>query len=87
MYGHANEARCYIHFHLICQMLAKFSAVEFERTVSKFRKRTRKFCVLFTYFIKRRRETSKFHVAVVQRQLRNVKRKKKRNAREKLLFC
>ena len=41
------------------------------------------FCVLFTYFIKRRRETSKFHVAVVQRQLRNVKRKKKRDAREK----
>ena len=31
------------HFHLICQMLVKFSGVEFERTVSKFRKRTRKF--------------------------------------------
>ena len=46
------------------------------------------FCVLFTYFIKRRRETSKFHVAVVQRQRRNVKKqKKKRDACAKLLFC
>ena len=29
-----------IQFHLICQMLAKFSGVESERSVSKFRKRT-----------------------------------------------
>ena len=27
-----------IQFHLICQMLAKFSLFECERTVSKFRK-------------------------------------------------
>ena len=26
-----------IQFHLICQMLAKVSGVEFERTVSKFK--------------------------------------------------
>ena len=40
-----------IQFHLICQMLAKFSEVEFERTVSKFWKRKRKFlcCVHLLY--------------------------------------
>ena len=64
----------------------------FQRLNSKGRylsleKEQENFGVLFTYFIKRRRETSKFHVTVVQRQLRNVKRKKKRDAREKLLFC
>ena len=32
-----------IQFHLICQMMAKFSGVKSERTVSKFRKRKRKF--------------------------------------------
>ena len=31
-----------IQFHLICQMLTKFSVVESKRTVSKFRKRKRK---------------------------------------------
>ena len=32
-----------IQFHLICQMLAKFSGVKSEKTVSKFRKRKRQF--------------------------------------------
>ena len=32
-----------IQFHLICQMLTKFPWFESERTVSKFRKRKRKF--------------------------------------------
>ena len=44
-------------------MLAKFSGVEFETTVSKFRKRKRKFFAVFTYFIKRGHEFRKFHVA------------------------
>ena len=37
-----------IQFHLICQMLVKFSGVESDRTVSEVRKRKRKFlcCVL-----------------------------------------
>ena len=35
-----------IQFHLICQMLAKFSGVESEMTVSKFRKRKRNFLCL-----------------------------------------
>ena len=76
-----------IEFHLTCQMLAKFPEVESERIVSKFRKRRRafNFCVVFTYSIKRASEIRKFHVAVVQRRLGNVK--KKCDARAKLLFC
>ena len=39
-----------IQFRLISQMLAKFFGYfELERTISKFRKRKRKFCVVFTY--------------------------------------
>ena len=34
----------------------------------------KKFCVVFTYFIKQAREIRKFHVAVVQRRLRNVQK-------------
>ena len=59
-------------------MLAKFSGVEFERTSLSLEKEQENFCVLFTYFLKRRRETSKFHEAVVQRRRRNVKKKKKK---------
>ena len=62
-----------ILLHLLCQMLANFSGIESERTVSKFRRRKR-FCAVFTYFIKRSREIRKFHVAVVQRRLRNVQK-------------
>ena len=54
-----------ILFHLICHMLAKFSGVESESTVSKFRKRKRPFFVALTCSIKRAREIRKFHVAVV----------------------
>ena len=32
-----------IQFHLICLMMAEFSEVKSERTVSKFRKKERKF--------------------------------------------
>ena len=56
-----------IHFHLISQMLAKFSGYfKSERTISKFRKRKRRFCVVFTYSIKWVREIRKFYVAVMQ---------------------
>ena len=64
----------------ICQILAKFSGVEFE----SIEKEKENFCVVFTYFIKREHETRKFHVAVVQQRLRNIK---KLDARAKLLFC
>ena len=63
-----------VQFHLIYQMLAKFSGVKSERTVFKLRKRKRNFCVVFAYSIKRASEIRKFHVAVVQRRLRNVQK-------------
>ena len=43
------------------------------------------FCAAFTYSIKRAREIRKFHVAVLQRRLRSVQ--KRRAARTRLLFC
>ena len=65
-----------VQFLLICQMLAKLSGVESESTISKFRKRKRKFacCVHLPYSITRTREIRKFHVAVVQRRLRHVQK-------------
>ena len=64
-----------IQFHLICQMLAKFSGYfESERTISKFRKRKIRFCVVFTYSIKQVREIRKVYVTVVQWQLRNAQK-------------
>ena len=59
----------------ICQMLGKFSGVKSERTASKFRKRKRKLlCCVFTSSFKPVREIRRFHVAVVQRRLRNVQK-------------
>ena len=43
------------------------------------------FCAAFTYSIKRAREIRMFHVAVLQRRLRNLQ--KRRAARTRLLFC
>ena len=54
-------------------MLAKFSLVEPERTLFRFKKR-KKESVLFTYFIRRTREISQFHAVVVLRRLRNVQK-------------
>ena len=56
--------------------MAKFSGIESVRTVVKFRKRKLKenFCVLFTNSIKWECEIKHFHVAVVQRRLRNVQK-------------
>ena len=53
-------------------MLVKFSGVESEKTVSKFRNRKRNFFVAFNFFIKRAREIRKFHVEVARLRLRNV---------------
>ena len=53
-------------------MFAKFSGVESERAVSKLQKEKENFCVV--YSIKRSRETRKFHVAVLQRRLRDVQK-------------
>ena len=50
-----------IQFHLIRQMLAKFSGFESERTLYTFRKKKRQLHLLH----KRAREIRKFHVAAV----------------------
>ena len=62
-------------------MSAKFSGVESEENYLSLEKVKGNFCVVFTYSIRRAREVRKFHVAVVQRRLRNVQ--KKRDARAK----
>ena len=46
-----------------------------RKTVSRFRKRKRKFCDVFTYSLKRAREIREFHVAIVQRWLTNVQKR------------
>ena len=42
--------------------------------VSEFRKDKETFCFVFTYSVKRAHEIIKFHVAVVQRWLKNVQK-------------
>jgi len=59
-----------VQFHLICQMLAKFSGVKSERTVSKFRERKRKLLCSF----KLEHEIRKFQVTVMQWRLRSVQK-------------
>ena len=56
-------------------MLAKFWGAVSETTVAKLRKKKKeKFLFEFTYSIKRAREIRTFHVAVMQRRLRNVQK-------------
>ena len=62
---------------ILSQMLVKFSGVESERTISKFKKKKENFCVVFTYTMKQAHRMRTFHVTVMQRWLRNVKKKKK----------
>ena len=66
-------------------MLAKFPGFNPKGPSLSLEKEKVTFCVVFTYSAKRAREIRKFHVAVVQRRLRNVE--KERDARAKLLFC
>ena len=68
---------------LICQMLAKFSGVEFQRTVSKLKKEIENRCLVFKS--SRKREISQFHFVVVQQRQINVQ--KKRDARAKFCFA
>ena len=58
-------------------MLGNLSGVESESTISKFRKRKRKFlcCVHLPYYLTGTREIGKFHVAIVQRRLRYVQKR------------
>ena len=55
-------------FHLIWQILAKFSLGLYL----SLEKESDNFCVVFTYSLKRAREIRKFHVVVVPRRQRNV---------------
>ena len=61
-------------FHLICQMLAKFSGLNPKGPYVSLEKEKQNFCVVLTYSIKRAREIRKFHVAVVQQRPRNVQK-------------
>ena len=64
-----------ICFHLICQMLAKFSGVESERTISYSLEKSNNYCCfVFIYLRKRAHDIRKFHVTVVQWQLRNAQK-------------
>ena len=65
-----------VQFHLIGQMLPKFSGVESERTVFKLRKRKRNFCVVFAYSIKPARRATAAEKCT-----------KKRDAHPRLSFC
>ena len=62
-------------------MLVKFSGFNPKGPYLSLEKEKKTFCVVFTYSIERAREIRKFHVAVVQRRLRNVQ--KKHDARAK----
>ena len=55
-------------------MLAKFSGLNPKGPYVSLEKEKENFCVVLTYSIKRARETSMFHVAVVQQRLRNVEK-------------
>ena len=65
-----------LKFHLICHMLAKFSGFNPKGPYPTLEKEKETICVVFTYSVKRARKIRKFHVAVVQRQLRNVQKKR-----------
>ena len=59
-----------IQFHLVCKILAKSSGIKSERTVSEFRKRTRKLLCS----VHQSREIRKFQLADLQLRLRNVQK-------------
>ena len=55
-------------------MLAKFSGLNPKRPYVSLEKEKQNFCVVLTLSTKRARGIRKFHVAVVQQQLRNVQK-------------
>ena len=63
-----------ILFHLICQMLAKFSGLNPNGPYLSLEKERETFCVVFTYSVKQVHEIGKFHLPVVQRWLKNVQK-------------
>ena len=69
--------------HRFCQILAKFSELNPNAPYLSLESEKETFCVVFSYSVKRAREIKTFHVAVMQRRLKNMQ---KRDARAKLLF-
>ena len=67
-------------------MFVKFSGFNPKGSYLSLEKEKETFCVVFTYSIKRSREIRKFHVAVVQRRLRNEQKKRNARARAKFLL-
>ena len=63
-----------ILFHLICQMLAKFSGLNPKGPYLSLEKERETFCVVFTYSVTQVHEIRKFLVAVMQRWLKNVQK-------------
>ena len=61
-----------ISFHLICQMLAKFSGLNRIWPYLSLEKEKQNFCVVLTYSIRWVREIRKFHVTVVQSNFANL---------------
>ena len=58
-----------IQFHLICQMLARFSGLNPKGPYLSLEKENETFCVVFAYSVKPTREIRKYHVPVAQRWL------------------
>ena len=73
-------------YHLICHMLAKFSGFNSKGPYPTLEKEKETICVVFTYSVKRAREIRKFHVAVVQRRLRNVQKKREETSKVVVLL-
>ena len=64
-----------IHHHLICQQCSRyFLGLNPKGPYLSLEKEKGNFCVVFTYSFKPVREIRRFHVAVVQRRLRNVQK-------------
>ena len=64
-----------IHHHLICQQCSRyFLGLNPKGPYLSLEKEKGNFCVVFTYSFKPVREMRRFHVAVVQRRLRNVQK-------------
>ena len=66
-------------------MWAKFSGLNPKGSYLSLEKEKETFCVVFTCSAKRAREIRKFHVAVVQRRLRNEQKKRNARARAKVV--
>ena len=63
-----------IQFNLTCLMMAKFLGLNPKGLYLNLEKEKENFGVVLAYFVKLAREIRKFHVAVVQRRLRNVQK-------------